>query len=540
MSTSPMPDPTGVGNVVDGGQAITQQAQQLPSDTQAPQAPQQAAPPAMPASPDQGGPVPSGGQAQDNPNTHGWRAVLKGALGALENHLKGAGEGLITGGIPGAVIGAASPGMADKAMQYRQRMQRAAAAQAEALPQFTNAQAASTIADAHLRDMQREQMPKQLQLERDKLEADQADKWLSMGVLPSAVIDNTADGAAAGLKQLAAANGGQVPPVVTFHVGDKILAFDPTALASNSGVLNDVNDARRVLGAAEFPNSLMLNKQANKVHILQDAASVFNPVSPGKDSKASNAQVNQYQGYLNTVKAWPDDAKNKQPILDKLQKAYDIVKKSHDQNLAEDLQKATARGASSQNARMVQTTDASGNQVYTPQAKAEGKTVGSSGAEFNKDYIKPAQDAETAYQMFNQAYADFKAGAKTGAPSMLALSQHLSTTFGNVKGARITKDMIQEHLGARSVSDSAVVAVQKLVNGDALAPNQWEAFRGLIGQARFQQWAKVRREGEARGFTDIQSRVPQDLGGKLGGATAPAAATPSSSDPFAQFGGKAR
>jgi hypothetical protein len=40
-------DPTSVGSVLDGGQQITQAAQQLPDTTQAPQAPLNAAPPAM-------------------------------------------------------------------------------------------------------------------------------------------------------------------------------------------------------------------------------------------------------------------------------------------------------------------------------------------------------------------------------------------------------------------------------------------------------------------------------------------------------------
>src|ERR1700741_3192784 len=60
-----------------------------------------------PASPDQGGPVPQSSPDPDaGSNTHGWRAVLRGALSGLENHLEGAGKGLISGGIPGAIVGA--------------------------------------------------------------------------------------------------------------------------------------------------------------------------------------------------------------------------------------------------------------------------------------------------------------------------------------------------------------------------------------------------------------------------------------------------
>jgi hypothetical protein len=106
-------------------------------DVMAPPDQQAAAPapqPAYPPSPDQGGPVPQGTQPDPDAgsNVNGWRAVLRGALSGLENHLKGAGEGLITGGIPGAVVGAVSPGMADRAMQYRQQTMQAELQQRQA------------------------------------------------------------------------------------------------------------------------------------------------------------------------------------------------------------------------------------------------------------------------------------------------------------------------------------------------------------------------------------------------------------------------
>jgi hypothetical protein len=113
---------------------------------------------------------------------------------------------------------------------------------------------------------------------------------------------------------------------------------------------------------------------------------------------------------------------------------------------------------------------------------------------FQSQVVNKAYDVEKSYNMAQQAYQEYKdAAAKgqelpTGAQSMLLLSQHLSTTFGGVKGSRITKDMIAEHLGARGLSDSAVTAVQKLSNGDQLSPDQWKAFTGLISQSRNETW----------------------------------------------------
>lgn len=135
--------------------------------------------------------------------------------------------------------------------------------------------------------------------------------------------------------------------------------------------------------------------------------------------------------------------------------------------------------------------------------------------EHDKAYVQPAETVEKSYQMMNQAYKEFqdaRAQGKelpTGAQSMVALSTHLSTTFGNVKGSRVTKDMIQEHLGARSVSDAALVAVQKLTNGDVLSPEQWKAFHDLISQSRKLSWQIAAKEADRKHIpVDF---LPQDL-----------------------------
>jgi hypothetical protein len=127
----------------------------------------------------------------------------------------------------------------------------------------------------------------------------------------------------------------------------------------------------------------------------------------------------------------------------------------------------------------------------------------------DKNYVKPANDKEQSYQMFQDAYNN-RNNAKTGAESMLALSTHLATTFGNVKGARVTKDMIEHHLGARGITDSALVAVQKLTNGDVLSPDQWDAFKGLISQSRNLTWGTAQKEAKRRGV-DITGSLPDDL-----------------------------
>jgi hypothetical protein len=116
----------------------------------------------------------------------------------------------------------------------------------------------------------------------------------------------------------------------------------------------------------------------------------------------------------------------------------------------------------------------------------------------------PAETVEKSYDMMDHAYREYKAAQAqgkelpTGAQSMVALSTHLSTTFGQVKGSRITKDMIQEHLHSRSISDDAIVAVNKLINGDKLSPGQWEAFHDLIKTSRNLSWDTAVREADRK------------------------------------------
>lgn len=160
--------------------------------------------------------------------------------------------------------------------------------------------------------------------------------------------------------------------------------------------------------------------------------------------------------------------------------------------------------------------------------------------DFNKVYVDPInKGAEQSFRMMQQAYQEYKDAAAngeelpTGAQSMLALSSHLQTTFGVVKGARVTKDMIAEHLGARGLTDKAVVAVQTLVNGDQLSPDQWEAFTNLVSQSRNLQWQIAAETAHNRGL-DPNEFLPSDLRGApnpMGGAPStpagPQAATPS-------------
>jgi len=161
------------------------------------------------------------------------------------------------------------------------------------------------------------------------------------------------------------------------------------------------------------------------------------------------------------------------------------------------------------------------NQYMTEQQFNSSKDKFASGT------LSKAQDVEKSYSMFQDAYGEYKAAKgklPTGAQSMLALSTHLSTTFGNVKGSRVTKDMIREHLGARSISDDALVAVQKLTSGDVLSPQQWKAFSSLITDSRNKTWDNTVNNAHYIGLP--ADFLPQSYVEDHGGSVAPQTPAP--------------
>jgi hypothetical protein len=171
---------------------------------------------------------------------------------------------------------------------------------------------------------------------------------------------------------------------------------------------------------------------------------------------------------------------------------------------------------------------ANGMQIVRPATAADNEKAINA---HDKAYVQPANQVEKSYQMMNQAYNEYQGAAAqgkdlpTGAQSMVALSTHLATTFGNVKGARITKDMIQEHLGARSVSDAATVAIQKLTDGDVLSPAQWSAFHDLIGNSRRLSWQTAATEANRKAIPT--NFLPPDLANLGQANSAPSNATSS-------------
>lgn len=515
----------------------------------APSIPTQAPAPAQDAQPAQA-PTPAQAPAPAQaplPPEHRWLGVVKGVL----EHLEGAAQGLAVGGIPGAVVGAVDPKRPKAALASMKANASADLADKQSKAQWQSAQAAEGMAREAMYRAQVEQMPKQFQETLKKDDEAVVKNLVAGGIRPIATTAGDTKEELDSAREQIKEHGG-VPAL--FHFGDGYAVFDVHQL-SDGPMLDQTRQMLSLtrpgaqLTSQEWNNPQQWPKQM-KDKATGDALHFFDPTDP--------KQLERYQGYLNTVdKTWSDDNPDKKPVLDKLKQAVTNLQGMRSGAFNEKLtlarDAAKARGMAINENKPIQAIDPTTG-VERVMPAGEAFRIGAVGpAQFNKietEYIKPAADAEKSYQMFQQAFKDFKAGTKTGAESMVALSQHLATTFGSVKGARITKDMIEEHLGARGISDKALVATQKLTNGDVLSADQWDAFRSLITASRRLAWGNAATQANAIGV-NIRSRVPKDLGGSAQSITNPAASmgdTPAtsaptstdSSNPMAKYGGVAR
>lgn len=337
-----------------------------PDPTQDQQAaPDQVQPTPQPQGPPSANAVPAP-QPADDPNTHGWRAVLKGALSGLEDHLKGAGKGLIAGGIPGAIVGAVSPDRADQALKTQ-------GAEQQSKIKFTNAEAANQVAEAHYRDAQMQQLPKDLALRQNDLDQKTAQMWISAGVYPEIVVPNTDEGAHAASDQLMQKYGA-VPSLVFLHMGNELVGFNPENLAGNSAVLSQVNNYQKVTGGPSY-NPASLKNAPNKTQLTQDAAHLFSPTFPGMDK--AQGMISQYDGYISKVAMWPDSDPEKLTTLEKLKTAKSGLASAYKSRLDDQNKQAAIRGAAAQNAKAVEVVDPKTNVAHYTDAgtaKREGLT----------------------------------------------------------------------------------------------------------------------------------------------------------------------
>jgi hypothetical protein len=159
-----------------------------------------------------------------------------------------------------------------------------------------------------------------------------------------------------------------------------------------------------------------------------------------------------------------------------------------------------------------QTTTFNLNQPYKEQQLSR-KDI----ANHDRDYVKPAEAVERSYQMYQDAQKAYNSGdTKTGAATMLALSQHIGTTFGQIKGSRQNKDLIQEHKDAIGLPDKIQRFAASIARGDQLSASQMKEFGDQIKSMRKYTWEITKKEGDRKGVP--QDYMPSDLSGDSGGS----------------------
>ena len=165
-------------------------------------------------------------------------------------------------------------------------------------------------------------------------------------------------------------------------------------------------------------------------------------------------------------------------------------------------------------------TDEQGNPLAGVQFDADGHPIGvkvgkgnkTRDAAFQKNYIDNSEKIETAYQMYQHAMEAYRRGDRqTGASTMLALSQHIGTTFGQVKNSRQTRDLIEQHKNAIGLVDRLERFGNSLVTGDELSESQMKEFGDQIAAFRKLQWEQATKEAKRQ--NENIDFLPPDLEG---------------------------
>ena len=311
QNTSPTPAPPDAGNTP---------AQQAPAPAQPAPSPaaQPNGTPNYPPSPDQGGPVPTG-SGQEDVNTRGWRNVVVGALKGLVNHVKGTAEGLYEGGIPGMIRGAVDPNAARTQYQQDQQMRAAKVAQAQALPRFTDAQAAATFADAAVRAEQAKEMPEHLKLAQAQAANQQAQILGAQGIYPTHIIPLGSD-----KETTEAVANKEFGDTTWLQAGDVLYGYDPNAIGGNRAILSELSLVNKIQGLPPVTpqTAKLLGRGFTKV--AADGLTFFHPPYPGVDK--ADAQLVQYKNLLATVqKVWPNSDPDKAAAIDRLSQSVDWI-----------------------------------------------------------------------------------------------------------------------------------------------------------------------------------------------------------------------
>lgn len=312
---------------------------------------------------------------QDQPQKPSlWKSILSGALLGL---VGGAGQKTFAGG-----VGAGGRYVAEQGQQQVENQQRQQ--QLDQNQTFRDAQAANYAAEATYRQHALDNSSAQLRASIEAKDEDQVKYLMGLGLKPIAVMENDPKSAMAALQQAKDASpDGKVPPVVTFHYGGKIVAFDLSQMGANSGVLDAVNKASVLVGRPQIDaatwNNPKLFPPASKNKMIADSFALFNPVAAGGNK--TYGQIEYYKNLINKAQAMPDTPEKAGTVASLKQALMSLQTAAQEQETAA-IRVAYARGAAFGLNRPVAVIDGEGDLVLQTagQAIQEGSAPAAQGA----------------------------------------------------------------------------------------------------------------------------------------------------------------
>lgn len=99
-----------------------------------------------------------------------------------------------------------------------------------------------------------------------------------------------------------------------------------------------------------------------------------------------------------------------------------------------------------------------------------------------------------------------------GPESMQFVANHIAMTFGAVKGARVGRDLIEQHVQARDLDQATEAAAQKVLSGGIITYSQAQQMMQTAAINRKRAWQQAKDAATQYGVPDAV-RMPADLGG---------------------------
>jgi hypothetical protein len=103
-----------------------------------------------------------------------------------------------------------------------------------------------------------------------------------------------------------------------------------------------------------------------------------------------------------------------------------------------------------------------------------------------------------------------------GPESMQFVANHIAMTFGAVKGARIGRDIIEQHVKARDLDQSTEALAQQVLAGGVITYQQAQQMMGTAKINRQQAWGQAKAAADTYGVSDAV-KMPSDLQQSGGG-----------------------